>query len=119
VVHFGAEKLNLLLCFFAFISHHLEVLECEFLTFTLLKPFQFGDDVFTPLFPEAIELTPTQDERIKMEHPKHHPQSSPRNGGNEMVKFADVVYIHVVPKPLFLPSPGREAKTFLKALNSS
>jgi len=64
VVHFVAEKLNLLLCSFASTSHHLEVLECEFLTFTFLKPLQFGD-VFTPLFPEAIELTPTQDERIR------------------------------------------------------
>ena len=60
--------MNLLLCLYAFISHHLEVLECEFLTFTFLKPFTFGD-VFTPLFPEAIELTPTQDERIEMERP--------------------------------------------------
>ena len=84
VVHFGAEKLNLLLCFFASTSHHLEVRESEFLTFTFLKPFQFGV-VFTPLFPEAIELTSTQDERIEMEHPSSslslfmsslaHPQS--------------------------------------------
>ena len=68
MIHFGAEKVDLLLCFFAATSHHLEVFESEFLTFTFLEPFQFGD-VFTPLFPEAIELTPTQDERIEMEHP--------------------------------------------------
>ena len=68
MVPFGAEKLNLLLRFFASTSHRLKVLEGEFLTFTFLKPFQFGD-VFTPFFPEAIELTSTQDERIEMEHP--------------------------------------------------
>jgi hypothetical protein len=68
MVPFGAEKLNLLLCFFASTSHRLKVCEGEFLAFTFFISFTLGN-VFAPLFPEAIELTPTQDERIKMEHP--------------------------------------------------
>ena len=65
MVHFGAEKLNLLLRFLASTSHRLEVFEGEFLTST---SFTFCD-ILTPLFPEAIELTTTQDERVEMEHP--------------------------------------------------
>jgi hypothetical protein len=68
VVHFGAEKLNLLLRFFASTSHRLKVFEGEFLTSTFFISFTFCD-ILTPLFPEAIELTTTQDERIEMEHP--------------------------------------------------
>jgi hypothetical protein len=68
VVHFGAEKLNLLLRFFASTSHRLEVFEGEFLTSTFFVSFTFCD-IITPLFPEAVELTTTQDERIEMEQP--------------------------------------------------
>jgi len=62
VVHFKAEKLNLLLRFFASTSHRLEVFEGEFLTFTFFVSVTFCNII--PLLPEAIELTPTQAERI-------------------------------------------------------
>ena len=68
MVPFGAEKLNLLLRFFASTSHRLKVFEGEFLTFTFFVSFTFCD-ILTPLFPEAVELTTTQDESIEMEHP--------------------------------------------------
>ena len=42
--------------------------EGEFLTFTFLVSFTFCN-IITILFPEAVELTTTQDERIEMEHP--------------------------------------------------
>ena len=76
--------------------------------FTFHIPLALGV-VFTPLFTEAIELTPTQNERIEMEHPPQvkkvytvNSNSRMPENKSEMPKVANIVKVDVFRSKLCL-----------------